>query len=96
MRYGPSRNTSSSTEIGMLSYIHGSSWDESERNEGVRKLAGRKAISLLIRKIWIQMYGHVCRTEEGEDVKRVANFIVRNGGITKDRWKDTINSGMRV
>jgi hypothetical protein len=83
----------------MLRYIHGISLEEHRRNEEIREQAGVEAISTLMRRRRLQWYGHVCRREDQDDIKRVTNIKVdgaRTRGRPKHRWKDTINADMKM
>ena len=87
------------TEMRMLRYIQSISLEEHKRNEEIRKQAGVEAISVVMRKRRLQWYGHVCRREEREDIKRVCNIRVggkRGKGRPKHRWRDTIKADMKM
>jgi hypothetical protein len=89
----------STTEMRMLRYIFNISLKEHRRNEEIRGEAGVVPINVLMRKRRLQWYGHVCRREGKEDIKRVSNIRVegkRRRGRPKHRWKDTINADMKM
>ena len=54
---------------------------------------------MVMRKRRLQWYGHVCRREEREGIKRVCNIRVggkRGKGRPKHRWRDTIKADMKM
>ena len=91
----------SSSEMRMLCYIHGISLEEHRGNEEIPNLAQAEAVGVLMRKRRMEWYGHVCRRDVEEDIRRVSSMSVegkRKRGRPRHtcRWMDTIQSDMKV
>ena len=88
----------SSCEMRMLRYCMGVSLEEHRRNEDITEEAKIMPIKDVMRKKRLQWFGHVCRREEDEDIKRVSEMVMegnRGRGRPKQRWKDTIRTDLR-
>ena len=76
----------------------GVSLEEHRRNEDITEEAKIMPIKDVMRKKRLQWFGHVCRREEDEDIKRVSEMVMegnRGRGRPKQRWKDTIRTDLR-
>ena len=88
----------SSCEMRMLRYCLGISLEEHITNEEIRKLANVLPIQDMMRKRRLEWFGHVCRRNDDEDVKKVVDVNVggkRKRGRPKHRWKDTISDDLK-
>ena len=76
----------------------GISLEEHRRNEEITAEANIMPIRDVMRKKRLEWYGHVCRRESDEDIRRVYEMRVegsRGHGRPKQRWSDTINADLR-
>ena len=76
----------------------GISLEEHRRNEEITAEANIMPIRDVMRKKRLEWYGHVCRRESDEDIRRVYEMKVegsRGRGRPKQRWSDTINADLR-
>ena len=85
-------------EMRMLRYCLGISLEEHKTNESIRQEANVMSVLDLMRRRRLQWFGHVCRREEDDDIRRVHEMRVegkRNRGRPKHRWKDTIKKDLQ-
>ena len=88
----------SSTEMRMLRYCMGISLEEHRRNEEITSEARIMPIRDVMRKRRLEWFGHVCRREEDQDVRRVFEMKIdgsRGRGRPKQRWYDTVKADLR-
>ena len=81
----------------MLRHIYGISYKGHVENTAIRRQARVKEMSSYMSKIRKQWHGHVCLRNEDEDIRQVTNIQVsdrRKIGRPRQRWKDTVKSGM--
>ena len=86
------------TEMRMLRHIHGVTFEDHITNEEIRSQASVRELSIQMRVKRLRWYGHVCRRDEDEDIRRVMEMKVtgrRKRGRPKQRWTDTIRTDMR-
>ena len=82
----------------MLRYCLRISLEEHKTNESIRQEANVMSVLDLMRRRRLQWFGHVCRREEDDDIRRVHEMRVegkRNQGRPKHRWKDTIKKDLQ-
>ena len=58
-------------EMGMVRNIVGVRWDEFVRNADIREMLSQPPVSLKLRKAMMKWFGHVDRTNEERQVKRI-------------------------
>ena len=87
-----------STEMRMLRWIHGISLFDHQMNEDIRRRSGVCSIVTKARESRLRWFGHVCRREEENHVKKAMMEKVkgkRSRGRQRLRWKDVIERDMR-
>ena len=81
-------------EMRMLRYC----LEEHKTKESIRQEANVMSALDLMRRRRLQWFGHVCRREEDDDIRRVHEMQVegrRNRGCPKHRWKDKIRKDLQ-
>ena len=82
-------------EMRMLRYCLKISLEKHKTNESIRQEANVMSVLDLMRRRRLQWFGHMCRREEDDDIRRVHEMRVegrRSRGRPKYRWKDTISN----
>ena len=85
-------------EMRMLRYCLGISLEEHRTNESIREEANVMNILDMMKRRRLQWFGHVCRREREEDIRKVYELRVegrRSRGRPKHRWKDTIKKDLQ-
>jgi len=78
----------------MFRYCLNVSLENHKPNEEITAEAREMSIKDLMRKRWMQWYGHVRRRESEDDTRRVSEITVegvRPRGRPMQRWCDAIN-----
>ena len=80
-----------SVKMRMLRYCLGISLEKNRTNKGIREEANVMNILDMMKRQRLQPFGHVCRREREEDIKKLCELRVersKNRGRPNHRWKD--------